>query len=106
MNRIQTMSRNCCYKRRFINPDTEQPWTDSMKAFAKEIKKHFKHQPRNWQMHAIEGLRQHHDVLVRAGTGSGKSLVFQAMALSHSKAIVLVISPLLSLMENHVSRFL
>ena len=98
------MSRRRRYKRRFINPDTEQPWTDSMKAFANEIEKYFKHQPRNWQMHAIERVRQHHDVLVRAGTGSGKSLVFQAMAVSHSKAIVLVISPLLSLMENQVSR--
>ena len=76
-----------------------------MNAFADEIEKYFKQRPRNWQMHSIECARQSHDVLVRAGTGSGKSLVFQAMALSHSKAIVLVISPLLSLMENQVCRF-
>jgi superfamily II DNA helicase RecQ len=61
--------------------------------------------PRPWQATAIDMLIRGFNVLIKAGTGSGKSLIFQALALGHPKTvkpIVLVISPLLSLMDNQV----
>jgi superfamily II DNA or RNA helicase len=55
-----------------------------------------------WQTHAVEALLKGNDVVVKAGTGMGKSVVFQAMALSRPEAIVLVVCPLISLMEDQV----
>jgi superfamily II DNA helicase RecQ len=43
------------------------------------------------------------DVVVASGTGSGKSLVFQGLTLSKRDAIVVVISPLISIMEEQVT---
>jgi ATP-dependent DNA helicase RecQ len=42
------------------------------------------------------------DVTVRADTGAGKSLCFQALALLRPGATVLVVSPLVGLVENQV----
>ena len=47
-------------------------------------------------------IMQGQDVVVRAGTGMGKSLIFQALTLLRKDAIVLVIAPLLSIMGEQV----
>jgi superfamily II DNA helicase RecQ len=60
------------------------------------------YQVRPWQAHAIQYLLNGNDVVVSASTGSGKSLVFQALALSKPNTTVLVVSPLLSLMDDQV----
>jgi superfamily II DNA helicase RecQ len=57
---------------------------------------------RPWQALAIQALLHGNDVVISASTGSGKSLVFQALALAKPGAIVLVVSPLLSLMDDQV----
>jgi len=57
---------------------------------------------RTWQAKAMNALLLGHDVVVSSGTGSGKSLVFQGMTLVKENAIVLVISPLVSIMQDQV----
>jgi hypothetical protein len=56
-----------------------------------------------WQALAMQAVLRGQDVVVASGTGSGKSLVFQGLALSKHDAIVLVISPLISIMEEQVT---
>ena len=57
--------------------------------------------PREWQRDAaLEGLRRR-DVFVRAATGSGKTAVFQALALAAYELYdqyVVVVSPLVLLL--------
>ena len=57
---------------------------------------------RDWQQRVYDNLLDGKDVMVRAKTGSGKSLGFQGMALSKPNAIVLVVSPLIALMNDQV----
>jgi superfamily II DNA helicase RecQ len=72
------------------------------KDFRDKVKKVFGHELRPWQEHATAQLRKGRDIMVKAGTGSGKSLVYQSMTQSRPNAIVLVICPLVSLMEEQV----
>jgi len=58
-----------------------------------------------WQASAMQAVVQGKDVVVSSGTGSGKSLVFQGLTLLKENAIVLVISPLISIMEDQVIDF-
>ena len=67
-----------------------------------EVELLFGYKVRGWQARAIQALLNGTDIMVSASTGSGKSLVFQAMVCASPKAIVLVISPLLSLMDDQV----
>jgi superfamily II DNA helicase RecQ len=60
---------------------------------------------RAWQKGAIYCLMNKYDLLVKAGTGTGKTWVFWSMALSRPKAIVLVIAPLKAIMKSHVRAF-
>ena len=53
---------------------------------------------RDWQAEAIADVYLKNDVIVSAGTGSGKSMVFQCLPFIAAGGIVLVVSPLLSLM--------
>lgn len=53
-----------------------------------------------WQSHALQALLHGKDVIIKAGTGRGKSLIFQGMALTSPKAIVLVVCPLVALMDD------
>src|SRR5271170_6021611 len=55
-----------------------------------------------WQALVMQAILQGQDVVVSSGTGSGKSLVFQGLTLSRKNAVVLVISPLISIMEDQV----
>jgi superfamily II DNA helicase RecQ len=72
------------------------------KDFCEKVKKVFGHELRPWQEHAMAQLTKGRDIMVKAGTGSGKSLVYQSMTQSRPNAIVLVICPLVSLMEEQV----
>jgi ATP-dependent helicase YprA (DUF1998 family) len=57
---------------------------------------------RQWQAHAIDSLRAGDNVLVKAGTGSGKSFIFEAMAMAKDNGVVLIVSPLKALMKKQV----
>ena len=57
--------------------------------------------PRDFQKKAIASICSQRNVCVMAGTGSGKSLSFQALAL-RKHAIILVVSPLQRLQKEHV----
>ena len=72
------------------------------KDFREKVKKVFGHELRPWQEHATAQLMKGRDILVKAGTGSGKRLVYQSMTQSRPNAIVLVICPLVYLMEEQV----
>jgi superfamily II DNA helicase RecQ len=58
--------------------------------------------PYAWQVAAWESTCAGKDVIVIAGTGSGKSLVYQGMQYAKPGAIVLIVSPLLALMKDQV----
>ncbi|KAF5319131.1 hypothetical protein D9611_014097 [Ephemerocybe angulata] len=59
-----------------------------------------KYTPDDWQVHLIRRVLQGYDGILCAGTGYGKSLVFEGLAkLGGKKKLVLVISPLKAL-EN------
>ncbi|KAF8959379.1 hypothetical protein BDZ97DRAFT_1646257, partial [Flammula alnicola] len=57
----------------------------------------------DWQAHIIHRLRQGYDSILIAGTGYGKSLVFQGLAALDKKKIVIVISPLKALERDQVA---
>jgi len=58
---------------------------------------------RPWQRDVLEHWRAGEDCLVLSGTGSGKSLCFQVPALTVEAAVVVVVSPLISLMRDQVA---
>jgi superfamily II DNA helicase RecQ len=78
------------------------PLSERTLTLCDEVKVLWGFEVRPWQAQAIQCLLNGNDVLISASTGSGKSLVFQALALSKPNAIVLVVSPLLSLMDDQV----
>jgi ATP-dependent helicase YprA (DUF1998 family) len=88
--------------KRFVDADVMTPITCSLAEFIAQVDERYKVQTRKWQAHAMQALLEGRDVLVHAGTGSGKSLIFESMVLSKKGAVVLVISPTLALMENQV----
>ena len=59
-------------------------------------------QLRDWQIRAMRSLLQGRDLFVKAGTGSGKSAVFQSMIAAKENGIVLVIAPIKSLINDQV----
>lgn len=68
-----------------------------------QTKHYFHRDPYPWQLIAIKNiLAGQRDVIVIAGTGSGKSLIFQVLQFATDDAIVLVVSPLVALMDNQV----
>ena len=87
---------------RFVDAELDKPWSDEMRALVDKIMEKWKTRPRIWQGQAMDCVIQGRDVMVRAGTGAGKSLCFQALALLRPGATVLVVSPLVGLMENQV----
>lgn len=56
----------------------------------------------DWQAHVIHRIRQRYDSILVAGTGYGKSLIFQGLAALDMKKIVIVISPLKALERDQV----
>lgn len=58
--------------------------------------------PMDWQIEGIQKALEGNDVIVIAGTGSGKSLIFQALAVIINDGIILIISPLKNLINEQV----
>jgi superfamily II DNA helicase RecQ len=67
-----------------------------------KVNQKFQLEGRRYQLEEMLAILNGRDVLVIAGTGSGKSLVFQGLCAVNEDGIVLVISPLKALMHNHV----
>ena len=88
--------------RRFIDPNFNEAVGSDTDQFCRLVGERFKCVPRQWQRHAIQIVKAGHDVFIKAGTGSGKSLPFQAMALLNELAIVLVVCPTVALMHDQV----
>ncbi|XP_008805756.2 ATP-dependent DNA helicase Q-like SIM isoform X1 [Phoenix dactylifera] len=81
----------------FESEEAELDWEDKVSSV---LQKHFGFSSlKGFQKEALEAWLAHRDCLVLAATGSGKSLCFQIPALLTSK-IVIVISPLISLMHD------
>ena len=67
------------------------------------LHRHFGHPGfRPGQREAVEAAMAGRDVLVVMPTGAGKSLCYQLPALEDSEALTLVVSPLVSLMQDQV----
>jgi superfamily II RNA helicase len=56
-----------------------------------------------WQIAAASEFLMGRDVMVVTGTGSGKSMCYLLTAMAKLDGIVMVLSPLLSLMEDQVT---
>ena len=60
--------------------------------------------PDDWQLHLVRRILAGYDSILCAGTGYGKSLIFEALALLGGKGkLVIVISPLKALERDQVS---
>jgi superfamily II RNA helicase len=57
----------------------------------------------DWQGELIRRLRQGYDSLMIAGTGYGKSVIFEGLAALNKSKIVVVICPLKALERDQVS---
>ena len=75
------------------------------KAVKKALKLNFDIDP--WQAHFIRRVKQGYDAIVIAGTGYGKSVLFEGLAAlaSGPRRLVIVVSPLKALERDQV-RFL
>jgi len=61
--------------------------------------------PDDWQVHLIRRILQGYDSIFCAGTGYGKSLIFEALAvLGGAGKLVLVISPLKALERDQAEQ--
>jgi len=88
---------------RWSFPEWDLPLSPATKELCDVICSKFNYdRVHEWQALAMQALLNGTDVVASSGTGSGKSLVFQGMTLAKSEAIVLVISPLISIMDNQV----
>jgi len=95
--------RSHTYHRRFIDIDPDEPLTDDDLTFRELIEKELLKTLYHWQSLTIRRLRNGYDVTVRAATGFGKSLLFQAMMFSKEGGVVLVSVPTLGVMSEQVS---
>jgi superfamily II DNA helicase RecQ len=55
-----------------------------------------------WQAAVAAEILEGRDVVVKAQTGSGKSMCYLALAIAHPDECILVVCPLLALMEDQV----
>ncbi|KAF8599340.1 P-loop containing nucleoside triphosphate hydrolase protein, partial [Ceratobasidium sp. AG-I] len=60
--------------------------------------------PAPWQSHLIQHIIQGYDSIFLAGTGYGKSLIFEGIAAMQPSKMVLVICPLKALEEDQVAQ--
>lgn len=79
---------------------------NDLKNLGQKIKDHFrwKHTPRDFQLEAIRAQLQRKDVLVHAGTGSGKTFIAAGPhAVETSRGFVtFMVSPLIALQAEQV----
>ena len=71
-------------------------------AIRNRIEECFSFQPKPWQVSGLLDVKNGLDTVVVAGTGSGKSVLFQGIPIAVKGGIVLVISPTLALMADQV----
>src|SRR5882762_2847126 len=86
------------------NPGIRRP-SKSIEELREELKKILKlsFTPEEWQAHIIQQVKQGYDSIFLAGTGYGKSLVFEGLAvLGGQRKVTIVISPLKSLQKDQV----
>lgn len=62
--------------------------------------------PEDWQCHLIYRRLEGYDSICIAGTGYGKSLIFEGLAAMQRDKVVIVISPLKALERDQVRAFL
>lgn len=77
---------------------------------AEKMKDRFKwtHSPRAFQLDAIKAQLKRQDVVVHAGTGSGKTAIAAGpFALQKTRGrLILMVSPLIALQDEQVSNFM
>ena len=80
---------------------------ENLHNLADRIKAGFKwaHQPRDYQVEAVRAQLHRKDILIHAGTGSGKTAcVAGPYALPETQGLVtLMVSPLIALQEEQIS---
>jgi superfamily II DNA helicase RecQ len=83
-----------------------KPTKRSIQELREELKRILKlsFTPEEWQAHLIQWVQQGYDSIICAGTGYGKSLVFEGIAaVRGQRKVTIVISPLKSLQKDQVS---
>lgn len=79
---------------------------NSLKDLAQKIKNRFKwkHEPRDFQLEAVKAQLQHRDVLIHAGTGSGKTFIAGGPHAHEAaeKKVTFLVSPLIALQDEQV----
>lgn len=95
-------------KRHLENPVVPHRWTQQdLQGLSEKIRSKFQweHVPHTFQLKAIESQLLQKDVLIHAGTGSGKTVV-AAGPHAHEKCkgkVTIMVSPLIALQEEQVS---
>jgi hypothetical protein len=87
---------------------TAMPNNLSVTSISRRLVSTFKLQyiPDDWQVHLIHRILQGYDSIFCAGTGYGKSLIFEGLAVLGGKGkLVIVISPLKALERDQVHLF-
>lgn len=87
---------------RFVDIDPDESLLDSDIEFVELIKRELLETLYRWQILVLRRLRQGYDVMIKAATGAGKSMVFQSMMFSRKDGIVLVVAPTLAIMNDQV----
>jgi ATP-dependent helicase YprA (DUF1998 family) len=57
---------------------------------------------KDWQAHAFDTARMGHDLVIKAGTGAGKTKAVLSMLASKPNATVLILVPLKAIMSDAV----
>jgi superfamily II DNA/RNA helicase len=92
------------YLKMWTKGSIDGPIPAEMQRLVARIKDKFKVNPHAFQLHSIHAALKGNDVLVRAATGSGKGLIYQALILEKETGVLLCVCPILGLMENAVDR--
>ena len=82
------------------NSLTAFPWSSDLKLYFCEIFHLTEFRP--YQLPSINAFLSGHDVMIIMPTGGGKSLCYQLAAVTKNEGFTLVVSPLVSLMEDQV----
>ena len=82
------------------NSLTSFPWSNDMKRYFHEVFRLTEFRP--YQVPSINAFLSGYDVMIIMPTGGGKSLCYQLAAVTKNQGFTLVVSPLVSLMEDQV----